>query len=116
LGIHSDILHRLVFVFSGVLAGLGGIYLGIDQNLTPTLGFSITIKAYAALIAGGKSSLRGTFVCAYAIALLEQFVVGIPFFGIYVPAGYQGTVALLVIIAFLLMKPEGLFGSRLRSA
>lgn len=116
LGINSKILHRAVFVFSGVLAGLGGIYLGIDQNLTPTLGFSITIKAYAALIAGGKTSLKGTILCAYFIALLEQFAVGVPFFGFYIPAGYQGTVALVIIIVFLLMKPEGLFGSKLRTA
>ncbi len=116
LGINSRVLHRAVFVFSGVLAGLGGIYLGIDQNLTPTLGFGITIKAYAALIAGGKTSLRGTIICAYGIALLEQFAVGVSIFGVYIPAGYQGTVALLVIITFLLYKPQGLFGSKLRTA
>lgn len=116
LGINIRFLHRAVFVMSGILAGLGGIYLGIDQNLTPTLGFAITIKAYAALIAGGKKSLKGTILCAYAIAFLEQFAVGIPFFGYYIPAGYQGSVALLVIIAFLLYKPEGLFGSKLRTA
>lgn len=116
LGINARMLHRIVFVLSGFLAGLGGIYLGIDQNLTPTFGFSITIKAYAALIAGGKNSLKGTILCAYLIALLEQFAVGVPFFGFYIPAGYQGTVALLVIILFLLCKPHGLFGTRLRIA
>lgn len=115
LGINIRILHRSVFLMSGLLAGLGGIYYGIDQNLTPTLGFTITIKAYAALIAGGKKSLKGTILCAYAIAFLEQFAVGIPFFGFYIPAGYQGSIALLVIIAFLLYKPEGLFGSKARS-
>jgi len=115
LGINTSILHRAVFVFSGFLAGLGGIYLGIDQNLTPTLGFSITIKAYAALIAGGKNSVRGTIFCAYCIALIEQFAVGIPLFGFYIPAGYQSTVALLIIIIFLLLKPEGLFGSKMRT-
>lgn len=116
LGINSWILHRAVFVFSGVLAGLGGIYFGIDQNLTTTLGFSITIKAYAALIAGGKTSLRGTVLCAYLIAFIEQFAVGVPLFGVYIPAGYQGTIALLVIILVLLCKPEGIFGTKHRIA
>lgn len=109
-------MHRAVFVFSGVLAGLGGIYFGIDQNLTTTLGFSITIKAYAALIAGGKTSLRGTVLCAYLIAFIEQFAVGVPLFGVYIPAGYQGTIALLVIILVLLCKPEGIFGTKHRIA
>lgn len=116
LGINAPLLHRLLFILSGLLAGCSGIFLGIDQNLTPTLGFSITIKAYAALIAGGKDSLKGAIVCAYVIALLEQLAVGVPWFGGYIPAGYQSTVALLVIIVFLLLRPQGLFGSRLRTA
>ena len=102
---------------SGVLAGLGGIYLGIDQNLTPVFAFPITIKAYAAIIAGGKGNIWGAIVCAYIIALLEQFVVGVHWFGaFYISAGYQQTVALLFIILFLLFRPQGLFSSKARSA
>ncbi len=116
LGINADLLHRLVFIASGITAACAGVYVGIDQNLTPTLGFSITIKAYAALILAGKRSLGGTILCAYVIALLEQLAVGIPWFGWYIPAGYQAAVALVIIILILLLKPDGLFGSRLRSA
>ncbi len=116
LGINSSLLHRLVFIASGMLAACAGVYIALDQNLTPTLGFSITIKAYAALIAGGKRSLSGTILCAYLIALLEQLAIGVPWFGVYIPAGYQATVALIAIIVMLLLKPEGLFGSRLRTA
>jgi branched-chain amino acid transport system permease protein len=116
LGIPSGLLYRMTFILSGVLAGLAGVYQGIDQNLTPVLGFSITIKAYAALIAGGKGSLKGAVLAAYMIALLEQLAVGVPWWGgAYISAGYQSTVALLVIIIFLLFKPQGLFGSASRS-
>lgn len=116
LGISSSVLHRVVFLGSGILAGLGGIYLGIDQSLTPTLGFSITIKAYAALIAGGKDNFWGTILCAYLIALVEQLAVGVPWFlGSYIPSGYQSVVALLFIILVLLVKPTGLFSQRLRT-
>lgn len=116
LGINAAILHRAVFILSGVLAGCAGIFQGIDLNLTPVLGFSITIKAYAALIAGGKESLKGTIFCAYLIALLEQLAVGVPWFGVYISSGYQSTVALLVIILMLLIRPQGLFGSVTRCA
>ncbi|MEQ1849790.1 MAG: branched-chain amino acid ABC transporter permease [Candidatus Peribacteraceae bacterium] len=116
LGIPSGLLYRITFILSGVLAGLAGVYQGIDQNLTPVLGFSITIKAYAAVIAGGKGSLKGAVIAAYAIALLEQLVIGVPWFaGTYISAGYQSTVAMVVIIAFLLFRPQGLFGSTTRS-
>jgi branched-chain amino acid transport system permease protein len=117
LGINAPLLHRVIFITSGLLAGGGGIFLGIDQNLTPVFAFPITIKAYAALIAGGKDNFWGTIACAYAIALLEQLAIGTPwFFGSYVPAGYQQTVALLFIIVVLLVKPAGLFSQRLRTA
>lgn len=110
LGIPAAALHRIVFVMSGVLAAGGGIFIGIDQNLSPTFAFPLTIKAYAAVIAGGKGNLWGAIAAAYLIALLEQFVVGIHWFGrFYVPAGYQSTIALLFIIGVLLLKPSGLF-------
>lgn len=117
LGISSSVLHRIVFIASGVLAALGGIYMGIDQNLTPTLAFPVTIKAYAALIAGGKDNFWGTILAAYLIAMIEQFAVGTPwFFGNYISAGYQSTVALVFIIVVLLIKPAGLFSRTMRTA
>lgn len=116
LGINAPLLHRVVFVGSGILAALGGIYVGIDQNLTPTLAFPLTIKAYAALIAGGKDNLWGTILMSYVIALLEQLFIGIPWAaGHYLPAGYQSIVALLFIIGILLLKPTGLFSSTSRT-
>ncbi len=117
LGVNAPILHRLVFILSGVLAASGGIFIGIDQNLTPLLAFPLTIKAYAAIIAGGKGNIWGAVFFAYVIALLEQLVVGVHWFGaFYVPAGYQQTVALIFIIFFLLFKPTGLFATSTRTA
>lgn len=117
LGIYTPILHRMLFVLSGVLAACAGIFIGIDQNLSPVLAFPLTIKAYAAIIAGGRGNVWGAVAVAYMIALLEQLLVGVHWFGaFYVPAGYQQTIALLFIIFFLLFKPMGLFGAENRSA
>ena len=117
LGVKANLLNRIIFILSGVLAACGGIFQGIDQNLSPTLAFPITIKAYAAIIAGGKGHFWGAILCAYLIALLEQLAVGVPWFGgNYIPAGYQQTVALVVIIVFLLWKPSGLFVKSSRTA
>jgi len=116
LGIKAPLLHLCIFLVSGIFATLGGIYIGIDTNLSPTLGFAITIKAYAAIIAGGKGNFWGAIACAYLIAFLEQFFVGIRWFGLfYIPAGYQQTVALLFIILFLLLRPQGLFSTANRT-
>lgn len=117
LGISSSLLHRIVFIASGVLAACGGIYIGIDQNLTLTLAFPVTIKAYAALIAGGKDNFWGTILAAYIIAMIEQLAIGTPwFFGQYISAGYQSVIAMLFIIIVLLIKPTGLFSRSVRTA
>ncbi len=117
LGICAPSLHCFLFIMSGVLAACGGIFLGIDQNITPTLAFPITIKAYAAIIAGGKGNFWGAIFCAYLIAFIEQYAIGIHWFGsFYIPAGYQQVVALLFIITFLLFRPYGLFSSASRRA
>lgn len=117
LGVPAAALHRWIFLLSGFFAGAAGIFIGIDQNLSPTLAFSLTIKAYAAIIAGGKGNIWGAIACAYLIALLEQLLVGVHWFGaFYVPGGYQQTVALAFIMLIFLFRPNGLFPSRLRTA
>jgi branched-chain amino acid transport system permease protein len=117
LGIRASLLHRFVFVLSGIFAAAGGIFIGIDQNLSPVLAFPLTIKAYAAIIAGGKGNFWGAIFCAYLIALLEQLAIGVPWWGgNYIPAGYQQSVALILIIIVLLCKPTGIFISSTRSA
>lgn len=108
LGIPSLALHRMIVLCSGVLAASGGIFLGIDQNLSPTLAFPLTIKAYAAVVAGGLGNVWGTILFAYLIALAEQLVVGVAWFGVTVPAGYQSVVPLMFIIVLLLVRPHGL--------
>lgn len=116
LGVSAERLTMLLFVGSGLLAACGGIFLGIDQVLTPTLGFSITIKAYAAVIAGGRHHFAGPVLCAYLLAMIEQLAVGVPWFGgSYIPAGFQASVSLGVIVLFLLARPQGLFGPTLRA-
>lgn len=117
LGISASVLHRVLFVGSGMLAAAGGIFIGIDQALTPTFGFPLTIKAYAAVIAGGKGNVWGAIVGAYLIALVEQFAIGVPWWnGQYLSSGYQSAIGLFFIIIFLLLRPQGLFGSRIRTA
>lgn len=116
LGIAAPALHLLLFLASGLLAACAGIFLALDQSLSPTLAFTLTIRAYAAVICGGRGHFWGAVACAYGIALLEQLVVGLPWLGgDYLPAGYQFSVTLAVIIIVLLVRPTGLFVGRSRT-
>jgi branched-chain amino acid transport system permease protein len=107
-GLSPDVAMRWVFGIGSALAVLAGIFLAFEQNLEPTMGVQIGIKAFAALILGAVGSVRGAIVGAYIIGLMESLLVG---FGI-IASGFTAAIPFVILIAMLLIKPEGLFGKR----
>ena len=106
----------LVFVVGSLLAAYAGIMVGFETNLQPTMGNSYTIKAFAAMILGGLGNIWGTIAGAFILGLVENFSIGLDFWGYSVPAGYKDAFAFLVILGVLLFKPSGLFGASTRAA
>lgn len=107
-GLSPDVAMRWVFGIGTALAVLAGIFLGFEQNLEPTMGVQIGVKAFAALILGAVGSVRGAIVGAYIIGLMESLLVG---FGI-IASGFTAAIPFVVLIVMLLIKPAGLFGKR----
>ena len=64
------------------------------------------ILSFAIVILGGLGSIKGSIVGAYIIGFFETFVVN------FAPGGEQlaGVSSLALLVVFLLVKPEGLFG------
>jgi branched-chain amino acid transport system permease protein len=108
---------RRVFVISWALAGavgaVAGVFLaGYPNALEPTMG-DAALRAFPAIILGGLDSPPGAVVGGLAIGIVEVLTAGYqpqlaPWLGhnFYLIAPY------LVMIAVLLVRPYGLFGSR----
>lgn len=116
LGIKARRINFGVFVLGAILAAYAGVLVGYETNLQPTMGNAYTIKAFAAMILGGLGSIWGTVIGAYILGFVENMAIGLDFGGYSLPAGYKDAFAFLIILCVLLIRPQGLFGSRARSA
>jgi len=114
LGISQRMVTGGVFLLATVLACFAGVMVGIETNLQPTMGNSYTMKAFAAMILGGLGNVWGTAVGAYIVGFIENFSIGLDFWGVSLPTGYKDAFAFVIILAMLLVRPQGLFGVRNR--
>jgi branched-subunit amino acid ABC-type transport system permease component len=105
--------HLLLFstlVISTVFAFLAGIMLGYETSLFPTMGYTFTVKAFATFVLGGLGSIWGTIAGSLVLGLVENFSIGMDFFGFSLPAGYRDAFSFVVILGALLWRPQGLVG------
>ena len=105
----------LVFSVAVLLTVFGGVMIGYETNLQPTMGNSYTIKAFAAMILGGLGNIWGAVAGSYILGVIENFSIGLEFGSYSLPAGYKDAFAFLVILLVLLFKPSGLFNKRGRT-
>lgn len=105
-GINADFSISAVFAIGSALAAASGTLIGLDTNLQPTMGFIITVKAFAAVVLGGLGNVYGAIVGAFIIGLVENLGVW------YIPPVWKDSIAYGILILVLLLKPAGLFGSK----
>ncbi len=109
IGINTDRIISVVFAIGSALAAASGTLMGLDTNLHPTMGFIITIKAFAAVILGGLGNLYGAIVGGFIIGLVENIGVWYLLGG---DARWKDSIAYGILILALLFKPGGIFGSK----
>jgi branched-chain amino acid transport system permease protein len=71
------------------------------------MGF-IGLKAFPAAVVGGFGSLPGAIVGGLVIGIVESLS------GFYLPEGFKDIAAYIVVLLMLMLKPNGLFGDKLR--
>ncbi len=103
MGINIDRYVTLVFFLAGALAGVGGLLVGLKYTVYPLMG-NISLKAFIASVFGGLGSIPGAIVGALFIGVMEVLVSG------YVSAGLRDLFTFGLLIAVLLIRPDGLFG------
>ncbi len=104
-GIRSARLMWLLWGLAGALAGLGGVLIGVKGVLTPEIGWEFVLPAFAAMILGGIGSPIGAMVGAMLMGIAQEL--SVPLVG----PSYKLVVAFAVLIAVLLVRPAGLFGT-----
>lgn len=103
VGINSTRINLITWVFAGAFAGLAGVFLTMIRTGSWTMGIEPLIISFAIVILGGLGSIKGSIVGAYILGFIEVITVSID-------SSLSGLASLVLLVAFLLLKPEGLFG------
>ncbi len=122
LGVNIRLLYTLVFGFGAALAGLAGLMAGPIYNVQPGMGELILIQVFVVIVIGGIGSIRGAFVGALIVGLVDTLGRAYlrPLLGAMISptAGDSAGPALASMLVFLLMavvlalRPAGLFPPR----
>lgn len=103
-GINVDRVILLVWIGGSALAGLGGILYSIDQQVQFEQGDNILLLMFAGITLGGL----GTSFGAAAGCLMLGMVIQVS--SLWVPSSLKNVSALVILVAVLLFRPQGLFG------
>lgn len=109
-GVDVDRVVRFTWVLAGGLAGLAGVLAGLLQaTFDPNIGFLLLLPVFAAVILGGIGSaygaLAGGLVLGIAMEVSTWHVLGGGLSAVWKPV-----VAFSLLVAVLLVRPQGLFG------
>lgn len=108
LGINMERIITITFIISAVLVGIAGILVALEQNLEHAMGFSVVLKGLTASIVGGIGNAPAALAGGFLIGIIENFGIW------FLPSGYKDAIAFLILILFLIFKPNGLFGVKTR--
>lgn len=106
-GIDVDRVILYLWLIAGGMAALAGILLGNLRSFTPTIGWLLLLPIFAAVILGGIGSPYGAIAGGMTIGIAMEVS---PAFGI--PTAYKSAVGFVILIAVLLIRPQGIFGGQ----
>lgn len=103
-GIDVRIVLPAVLLLSGLLAGLAGAMVAPIFKAQPIMDVSMLIKGLAAAILGGLTNPWGGLVGGLALGVIEALA------SRYISSSWSEVVTYAVILAMLVLRPEGLLG------
>ena len=106
MGINIERIYVITFAIgSAMAAAAGGLY-GIIFTFNSQSGAMPTIIAFAIIILGGLGSIRGAIVGSLLYGIAEQLA------AYFLGGTWSSAVAFTLLIAVLIVKPNGLFGEK----
>jgi urea transport system permease protein len=108
-GIDSRRTDRITFFIGSGLAGMAGVALSLIAATQPYMGQTYIVDAFLVVVAGGVGQVQGAVLAALGLGVLQAV------FAYSQSVSTAKVLLLLVVIAFLQLRPQGLFSVRTRS-
>jgi len=104
VGIDVRKVIRTVWILGAGLASIAGIIAGLLVQIRPQMGLDLLLPLFAAAILGGIGSVPGAMIAGLIVGLAEALTVQL------IGAEWRAAVAFVILVAILLLRPQGLFG------
>ncbi|MGD8647778.1 MAG: branched-chain amino acid ABC transporter permease, partial [Desulfobacterales bacterium] len=106
VGIPIVLVSALTFGLGVALAASAGVFYVTLFTVTPIMGIPLSVKYMCIVVLGGLGSLVGSVVGGLILGVSESFT------AYYFGAEWSPTIAFFLLILILIVKPEGLFGTK----
>lgn len=104
-GVNLNAIYALAWALSSLSGSIAGMLIALDSGLDQTM-VVIGLKAFAPALVGGLDSLIGALLGSLIVAAAEVLAIH------YIDPLLSDVVPFLVLIAMLIVRPWGLFGTR----
>lgn len=108
VGIPVRTVQSTSFALGCMLAAVGGALVGPLFLVFPQMGDVPLIKGLAGILLGGMGSVLGAVIGGMILGVTESVST------LFLPTDYRDSIAFMMMVAILLLRPQGLFGQRMR--
>jgi branched-chain amino acid transport system permease protein len=108
VGVNPRMIRWFVFAMGSFLAAVPSILVGLDVGIDPNIGMSAFLAGSVSVIVGGVGVFEGAPLGALLLGLTQSLVIW------KASARWQDAIAFLILILFLLFRPQGILGIRRR--
>lgn len=105
-GIKSDRIILISYIIGSGMAALAGILVAMDVDMTPTMGMNALMMGVVAMIIGGVNSIPGIICGALLLGIAQNLGAW------YIGSQWQEAIAFVVLLIFLIFRPQGFFGKK----
>ncbi len=102
-GIDVEQVVLFTWIITAVLTAMGGGFYGLITAVRPNMGWFLILPIFASVSLGGIGNPYGAIAGGIIIGVAQEL--SVPFFG----SEYKLAVALVIMIAILLIRPQGIF-------
>lgn len=107
-GVDVQRTYLVTFGIGAGLAGIAGSLVSVGYSIAPSIGAAWMLKALVVVVLAGLGSIYGTLIAGLLLGVTEALAVFV------IGASYREVVGLVLFLLVLLLRPSGLFGSRMR--
>ena len=107
-GIDTRKVIKIVWFAGGALAATGGIFRGLDEQVSFSMGSDLLFLMFAGITLGGLGSAFGALIGGFFIGIFVEMS------SLFFPSDLKVAPALFILIVMLVVRPQGLLGKSQR--